>query len=103
METGFSPSKVGRLFVNAKLQSIDYFDVIDFATLSAEEARDPRQRRLYLLVFDLSFSFTDLAPGHYDRIYCAVGHGFSEVGASSSAVTRVGNPSVTVSSRTHEP
>jgi VWFA-related protein len=45
-----------RLFVNGKQQSIDYFDVIDFATLPADAVRDPRQRRLYLLVFDLTFS-----------------------------------------------
>jgi len=45
-----------RLFINGKPQAIDYFDVLDFAKLSADEARDPRQRRLYLLVFDLTFS-----------------------------------------------
>jgi VWFA-related protein len=45
-----------RLFVNGKPQSIDYFEVLDFEHLSAEDARDPRQRRLYLLVFDGSFS-----------------------------------------------
>ena len=45
-----------RLFINGKPQSIDYFDVIDFEHLSAEDARDPRQRRLYLLVFDAGFS-----------------------------------------------
>ncbi|MDQ6802152.1 MAG: VWA domain-containing protein [Acidobacteriota bacterium] len=45
-----------RLFVNGKPQSIDYFDAIDFQRLSPEDARDPRQRRLYLLVFDVGFS-----------------------------------------------
>src|SRR5205814_838240 len=35
---------------------IDYFDVIDFEHLTPEDARDPRQLRLYLLVFDVSFS-----------------------------------------------
>ncbi len=45
-----------RLFVNGKPQSIDYFDVVDYQRLSSEEARNPRQRRLYLLVFDVSFS-----------------------------------------------
>jgi VWFA-related protein len=45
-----------RLFVNGKPQSIDYFDVIDFAALPTDSVRDPRQRRLYLLVFDLTFS-----------------------------------------------
>src|SRR5579884_1640624 len=39
------------LYVNGKPQSIDYFDVIDYATLSPEE-HDVRQRRLYMLVFD---------------------------------------------------
>ena len=43
-----------RLFVNGAPQSIDYFDVLDFATLSPEQVRDPRQRRLYTLVFDIS-------------------------------------------------
>jgi VWFA-related protein len=42
--------------VNGKPQRIDYFDVIDFAALSSEQLRDPRQRRLYLLVFDLANS-----------------------------------------------
>lgn len=46
-----------RLFVNGKPQPIDYFDVLDFATLAAQPVRDPRERRLYLLVFDTTFSF----------------------------------------------
>jgi VWFA-related protein len=46
------------LRVNGKRQPIDYFDVIDFAALSSEQMRDPRQRRLYLLVFDLANSST---------------------------------------------
>jgi VWFA-related protein len=41
------------LKVNGKSQAIDYFDVIDFAALSNEQLRDPRQRRLYVLTFDL--------------------------------------------------
>jgi len=41
------------LRVNGKAQSIDYFDVVDFAALSNEQLRDPRQRRLYVLAFDL--------------------------------------------------
>ena len=45
-----------RLFVNGKSQAIDYFDAVDYARLSPEDAKDPRQRRLYLLVFDTSFS-----------------------------------------------
>ena len=47
-----------RLFVNGKSQAIDYFDVVDFSTINVpeEERLDPRQRRLYLLVFDLLFS-----------------------------------------------
>jgi VWFA-related protein len=47
------------LFVNGRPQSIDYFDVIDFSAIASADAggsRDPRQRRLYLLVFDLVFS-----------------------------------------------
>lgn len=45
-----------QLRVNGKPQQIDYFDVIDFASLSAEQSRDPRQRRLYVLVFDIANS-----------------------------------------------
>ena len=48
------------LFVNGKPQSIDYFDQIDFAALPPERARDPRQRRLYMLVFDLNSTPNDL-------------------------------------------
>ena len=50
------------LLVNGKPQSIDYFDVIDFSTVSSggqptpAAHRDMRQRRLYMLVFDLLFS-----------------------------------------------
>jgi|GEM_PF-446682 len=43
-----------RLFVNGKPQSIDYFDAVDFAGLSADEAQNPKQRRLYFLLFDLT-------------------------------------------------
>ncbi|HSY50817.1 MAG TPA: VWA domain-containing protein [Thermoanaerobaculia bacterium] len=42
------------LRVNGRTQKIDYFDVVDFASLSAEQTRDPRQRRLYVLTFDLA-------------------------------------------------
>jgi VWFA-related protein len=45
-----------QLFINGKPQSIDYFDAVDYEKMSPEEAKDPRQRRLYLLVFDVSFS-----------------------------------------------
>jgi VWFA-related protein len=41
------------LRVNGKAQQIDYFDVVDFAALSPDQTRDPRQRRLYVLLFDL--------------------------------------------------
>ena len=41
------------LFINGKRQAIDYFDVTDYATLSPEQSHDVRQRRLYMLVFDL--------------------------------------------------
>lgn len=47
-----------QLFVNGKPQPIDYFDVIDFARFDASRP-DPRQRRLYLLVFDLVFTTPD--------------------------------------------
>lgn len=49
-----------QLFVNGKPQAIDYFDRIDFAALPAERAHDPRQRRLYMLVFDLNVTPNDL-------------------------------------------
>lgn len=39
------------LFVNGKPQTIDYFDTLDFAELPGEPR--PRQRRLYVLLFDL--------------------------------------------------
>jgi VWFA-related protein len=42
------------LRVNGRRQKIDYFDVVDFRTLSDEQMRDPRQRRLYVLTFDLA-------------------------------------------------
>jgi VWFA-related protein len=41
------------LFINGKRQTIDYFDVTDYATLNPEQSHDVRQRRLYMLVFDL--------------------------------------------------
>lgn len=41
------------LFINGKRQSIDYFDKTDYAALSPEQSHDVRQRRLYMLVFDL--------------------------------------------------
>ncbi|MEA2162084.1 MAG: hypothetical protein QOK37_211 [Thermoanaerobaculia bacterium] len=44
------------LRVNGRPQNIDYFDVVDFASLSTEQMNDPRQRRLYVLLFDLVYS-----------------------------------------------
>jgi len=44
------------LTVNGVPQPIDYFDVLDFGKISRAETRDPRQRRLYLLVFDMLYS-----------------------------------------------
>jgi VWFA-related protein len=41
------------LRVNGKVQPIEYFDVVDFTAMSKEQLSDPRQRRLYVLVFDL--------------------------------------------------
>jgi VWFA-related protein len=55
------------LFVNGRKQTIDYFDTIDFepATAAPKQQeqvaappRDPRDRRLFLLLFDLLFSRT---------------------------------------------
>jgi VWFA-related protein len=43
-----------KLRVNGRTQKIDYFDVVDFSSLSSEQMRDPRQRRLYVLTFDLA-------------------------------------------------
>src|SRR5438105_1367445 len=44
------------LRVNGRAQNIEYFDIVDFATLSPEQANDPRNRRMYLLLFDLIHS-----------------------------------------------
>jgi VWFA-related protein len=43
-----------KLRVNGRRQQIDYFDVVDFKSLSSDQMRDPRQRRLYVLTFDLA-------------------------------------------------
>jgi len=51
-----------QLFVNGKPQTVDYFDVIDFAAAvpppgaaaATTSARDIRDRRLFLLLFDIS-------------------------------------------------
>jgi len=55
------------LFVNGKRQTIEYFDTVDFSAVpkpqqqqeTATVARDPRERRLFLLVFDLVFTRAD--------------------------------------------
>ncbi len=48
------------LFVNGKRQPVDYFDVIDFARVATPAPNaapaDPRQRRLYVLLFDLYYA-----------------------------------------------
>jgi VWFA-related protein len=49
------------LFVDGKRMPIDYFDAVDFAAPAAEQPnaaqpRPLRERRLYLLLFDLSFA-----------------------------------------------
>src|SRR5204862_1755730 len=41
------------LYINGKRQTIDYFDTTDYANLSSEQSHDVRQRRLYMLVFDM--------------------------------------------------
>jgi len=41
------------LFVNGKPQAIEYFDRTDYATLAPESKHEIRQRRLFMLVFDL--------------------------------------------------
>jgi VWFA-related protein len=58
------------LFVNGKRQTIDYFDPIEFApstaapsmpadkTVVAPPPADPRERRMFLLLFDLSHRFS---------------------------------------------
>jgi len=53
-----------KLFVNGKPQTIDYFDPIDFSPVaaaapdvkSAPPAANPRERRLFLLLFDLAYN-----------------------------------------------
>jgi VWFA-related protein len=54
-----------KLFVNGKPQTIDYFDPIDFSAVApttpdangeAPPAANPRERRLFLLLFDLAFN-----------------------------------------------
>src|ERR1044071_4865147 len=54
-----------QLFVNGKPQAIDYFDVVDFNAPPEESQkgsqvaiapRDPRERRLFLIFFDLVFT-----------------------------------------------
>ncbi|MEK6374047.1 MAG: VWA domain-containing protein [Acidobacteriota bacterium] len=47
------------LFVDGKRQPIDFFDAVDFAAVPSPNespARPLRERRLYLLLFDLSFA-----------------------------------------------
>jgi VWFA-related protein len=52
------------LSVNGKPQTIDYFDVIDYGKIAPNDTRvDPRQRRLYVLLFDLYYS----APNSVQR------------------------------------
>jgi VWFA-related protein len=54
-----------QLFVNGKPQTIDYFDPIDFSAVApttpdansaAPPAANPRERRLFLLLFDLAYN-----------------------------------------------
>ncbi|HEX3067092.1 MAG TPA: VWA domain-containing protein [Thermoanaerobaculia bacterium] len=63
------------LFVNGKRQTIDYFDRIDFPAVAATTpdhmhgppATDPRERRLFLLLFDLVYN----RPVAFDRARAA--------------------------------
>ena len=50
-----------KLFVNGKPQTIEYFDVVDSIGVKEEQQKLPpeqrfRERRLFLLVFDLMFT-----------------------------------------------
>ncbi len=64
-----------QLFVNGKRQTIDYFDRIDFPAvaattpdhMNAPPATDPRERRLFLLLFDLVYN----RPVAFDRARAA--------------------------------
>src|SRR3954463_10004389 len=56
------------LYVNGRRQEIEYFDAINFGARatpspSIASVRSSRQRRLYLLLFDLHYSI----PGHLAR------------------------------------
>jgi VWFA-related protein len=56
------------LYVNGRRQEIEYFDAINFSARATPSApapsvRSSRQRRLYLLLFDLHYSI----PGHLAR------------------------------------
>ncbi|MEA2237383.1 MAG: hypothetical protein QOC81_2107 [Thermoanaerobaculia bacterium] len=47
------------LFVDGKKQTIEYFDAVDFANIPSDKPaveRPRRERRLYLLLFDLTFA-----------------------------------------------
>lgn len=53
------PRDAFQLFVDGRPQAIEYFDAVDFASIPAgqpEVERPRRERRLYLLLFDLSFA-----------------------------------------------
>jgi VWFA-related protein len=54
-----------QLFVNGKPQPIEYFDPVDYTAPALEAAtpaapRDPHERRLYILLFDLFFNTRDI-------------------------------------------
>ena len=71
------------LFVNGKPQAVDYFDVIDFATIAppaegTDVRIDPRQRRLYLLLFDLYYA----APNSIHRAQRAAQELVAHAGAA---------------------
>src|SRR5438045_1205697 len=63
------PRDAFELRVNGKAQPVEYFDAVDLAAppnasgvtplAVARDARPPRERRLYLLIFDLCFATKD--------------------------------------------
>jgi VWFA-related protein len=90
------------LYVNGKRQTIDYFDPIEFvedAAASAQKpaltvapAADPRERRLFLLLFDLAYSrpsaLARARAAAVKMVGLAQAHDFFAVGTSTSRGAR---------------